>query len=169
MTSTQRRLQPPLLGEVMRDLTQHGDIATAARLKEASGISAVPAKVEVVKEKREGVPRQPRKHPFAYLYINDRQMSEQSQRKKLEALVNAFRDKHADVNSLMVNSKMITVTLPGNHLVCALRVDSKGFKASRLAKYISSKSNRHNLAVYMRKPRKDVQKSKPSKHDKTER
>lgn len=158
MTPTQKRLQPPALGDVMRDLTKGGDLNMVACLQQASGLVIEKPKVE--KPKREA---QPRKHPFAYLYIDDGSLAESEQRRRLEVIVRGFKSSDDEsIRQLFKVFQYITVTLPGNTFVCAVKVDSKAFQASRLAKYLKSRGNKHKLAVYMRKPRKDVQRSKTS-------
>ena len=158
MTPTYKRLQPPVLGEVMRDLTRNGDVDMAARLQQASGL--VSERKEPPKPKKEPVVR---KHPFAYLYITDRSLPEAEQRKRLSELIQGFK-KSDDKSTRMLfkTFEYITVTLPGNTFVVAAKVDSKKFQTSRLAKYLASQRNKHKLAVYMRKPRTDVQRSKTS-------
>ena len=157
MTPTYKRLQPPVLGEVMRDLANSGDVDMAARLQQASGL---------VSERKEPKPKKEpvvRKHPFAYLYIDDRSLPEVEQRKRLSELVAGFKKSDdKNVRMLFKTFEYITVTLPGNTFVVAAKIDSKKFQASRLAKYLASQRNKHKLAVYMRKPRTDVQRSKTS-------
>lgn len=158
MTPTQKRLQPPALGDVMRDLSKGGDLSTVACLQQASGLVIEKPKEE--KPKREA---QPRKHPFAYLYIDDRSLVESEQRRRLETMIRGFKASEDETTrKLFKTFQYITVTLPGNTHVCAVKVDSKAFQSSRLAKYLKSRGNKHKLAVYMRKPRKDVQRSKTS-------
>ncbi len=150
MTSTQRRLQPPKLGEVMRDLTKNGDLATAARLKTASGISVID---EPEKRKKDN-----KKHPYAYLYINDSSLSEATQGKRLQSIASAFLSgKDEKIANVFRKFESITVNLPKGLVVVALKIDASLFNKCRLSRYLESRANTHKLAVYTRKPRQDVQ------------
>lgn len=136
----------------MTDLIKGGDLAMAARLKAASGLATEQPKVKKIK-----VP-QMRKHPYAYIYIDKRGIPEGEQKKKLIGIIDAFKQgPDSDIRNLFDDHTFVTVTLPKNTFVCAVRVDAKLFQASRLAKYLRSQRNKHNLSVYLRKPRKDVQ------------